>query len=160
MKKSSKIILTTVLSLAVAGGAFAFGSHHYFSNMSAQEKSEMINYRISRKLDLNSEQEVNLELLTGRLAEIMQEVKDNRQDHDKLMQDLISSQTLDQALLLNKIQQKTAAVNEHAPEVVALLAGFVDSLNAEQKAEIKSMIEKRRGHRFGHGDGHRGGWRE
>ena len=40
-------------------------------------------------------------------------------------------------------------INDNAPEMVGLLASFVDSLDAEQKAKIKGMIEKRKGHRFG-----------
>lgn len=153
MKKTSKIILVSVLTLGVAGGVFAFGAHHHYSNMSAQEKAEMISDRIDRKLELNSQQKDNLDALAFHMADLMQQVKQNRQSRFEMMNEILSDGPMDQAALLQKIQDKTTLVNEKAPEVVAKLAVFVDSLDEEQKAEIKQMIEKRQGHRFG---GHRG----
>lgn len=157
MKKSSKIILASVLVVGVAGGAFAFGSHHYFSSMTVQEKSEMFSYHISRKLDLNTQQELELEALTGRISEVMQQVKDNRQKRQELLDDLLITEgPLDQAALLQRINSKTDMVNEKAPEMVALIAGFVDSLDTDQKQELKEMIKTRSGHSFGHRFGRHG----
>ncbi len=154
MKKFSKIIIVSALTLGLAGGAFAFGSHHYFLSMSMQEKADMFSDHVSKRLDLNVVQEDKLDQLTGRVATIMQQVKQNRESHQQFLDQLITDQPLDQAELLAKINQKTAVVNDNAPEMVGLLAEFVDSLNADQKAEIKDMIEKRRGHR----SGRNGGW--
>ncbi|MBT3204864.1 MAG: hypothetical protein HOM14_20590 [Gammaproteobacteria bacterium] len=149
MKKSSKIIIVSVLTLGLAGGAFAFGSHHYFSSMSMHEKAEMFEGHVSKRLDLNDVQQDKLGQLTDRITTIMQQVKQERQDHEQFLQQLITDQPLDQTELLSKINQKTAMINDNAPEMVGLLASFVDSLDAEQKAKIKGMIEKRKGHRFG-----------
>jgi len=149
MKKSSKIILTTALAVGITGAAFAFGSHHYISNMSMQEKSEMFSHHFGNKLDLNEAQQLNLTALTGRAAELMQGVRNDHQSRDEMIEQILSDQPVDQSALLQKINRKTDMVNEHAPEMVSLLAGFVDSLDAEQKAELKQMIEKRRSHRMG-----------
>lgn len=152
MKKTGKIIIASVLAVGVTGAVFAFGSHHYYSNLSMQEKAEMISDRIDRKLDLNDTQKVNLDALTSHVAGLMQQVKDNRQTREELLNGVLSDQALDQAALLQRINEKTALINENAPEVVARLAGFMDSLDADQKAEIKQIIDKRKGHRFaGHG---------
>ena len=149
MKKSSKIILITVLTLGVAGGVFAFGAHHHYSNMSIEDKADLINYRVSRKLDLTDIQQANLEALTAHFAGLIEQARENQQSRQEFMNQMLTDQPMDQAAMLQRINEKTALVNEKAPEVVALLAGFVDSLDAEQKAEIKQMIEHRRGHRFG-----------
>lgn len=156
MKKTSKIILVSVLAIGVTGGVFAFGSHHYFSNLSMQEKAEMISDRIDRKLDLNDVQKANLDELTLHVAGLMQQVKDNRQSREDILNGMLSDQPVDQSLILQAINDKTTMINENAPQVVARLAGFVDSLNAEQKAEIKQMIEKRKGHRYGRHEGKHG----
>ncbi len=150
MKRSSKIILSTVLAIAVSGAALAFGSHHYFSGLTVQEKSEMFTHHFSKKLDLNEVQQANLQALSSRAAEILQTIRQDHQSRDEFIDRILSDQALDQAAILQKINQKTVLVNEHAPELVGLLAGFVDSLDAEQKSELKQMIEKRRSHRFGH----------
>lgn len=146
MKKSSKIILAGVLAISVAGGVFAFGSHHHFSTMSKHEKADMIKHRIGYKLDLTSQQEVHLEALTGRVVELMQQASDHRQVQGYLLNDMVSGQPLDQVALLESTKHKTVFVNEQAPEIVALLAGFVDSLDVQQKQQIKQLIEQRRGH--------------
>ena len=153
MKKSSKIILTTVLSIGVVGGVFAYGAHHHFSNMTAQEKAEMISDRIDRKLELNDLQKQNLDALTLHIAGIVEEVRMERQTRFQMVEDLLSDGPVDQASLVQQINDKTILVNDKAPELVAKLAGFIDSLDAEQKADIKSMIEHRRSHRLNHHGG-------
>ncbi len=149
MKKSSKIIVATVLTVGVAGGVFAFGAHHHYHNMTPQDKAEMISDRIDRKLELNEVQKQNLDDLTFYVADLVQEVRENRQERFTIMDQLLSDAPVDQAALLQKINEKTSKVNETAPELVARLASFVDSLDAEQKAEVKQMVERRGRHGFG-----------
>jgi inhibitor of KinA sporulation pathway (predicted exonuclease) len=120
-----------------------------------QEKTDMFNYHISRKLELNSEQEITLESLTSRFAEITQQLKQQKEDRAQFIEQILAEGPMDQASLLQKITEKTDMVNQNAPEMVALIAQFVDSLDAGQKAELKTMIEKRGnytgfGGRFGH----------
>jgi len=154
MQKSSKIILVTVLTVGVVGGVFAYGAHHHFSNLTAQEKAEMISDRIDRKLDLNDMQKQNLDALTLHLADLVQQARENRQSRFEMLNEVLSDGPVDQAALLQKINDKTALVNEKAPEVVAKLAVFIDSLETEQKAKIQQMIEHRSQHRFGHRHDH------
>lgn len=159
MKKSNKIIIASVVILGISGSVLAFGAKHHFENMSMQEKADMFNYHISRKLDLNSEQEIKLESLSSRFAEIMQQVKQQKEDRSLFIEQIVSEGPMDQTVLLQKITEKTEMVNQNAPEMVALIAQFVDSLDSEQKTDLKKMIEKRGGHRgfsghFGHRQDH------
>ena len=151
MKRSRKIILASVLALGISGAVLAVGSHHYCSTMTMQEKSEMFNYYLSRKLDLNSDQEVRLESLSSRVAAILDKVRQERDQREVLIDELLTNQPLDQAALLGRISEKTDYVDQHAPEVVGLLAGFVDSLDAGQKDKLRQMVKQRHGrHGFGH----------
>ncbi len=79
MKKSSKIIVASVLTVAVAGGVIGCGAHHHFHKMSAQERAEMISDRIDRKLDLDEAQKQNLDDLTLYVADLVQEVRESRE---------------------------------------------------------------------------------
>jgi len=142
MKTSTKIIIATVTTFGIASGVFAFGAHK-FKNMSMHDKAEMINERVSSRLDLNETQETKLETLTDRMATLVQEAKNKSGNHKAMISSFINDQPLDQAAILEKINSKTSVINQHAPEMVGLLANFVDSLNAEQKEEIKEMMEKR-----------------
>jgi len=148
MKTSTKIIIT-VLTLSVAGGAFAFGAHK-FNNMSMHDKAEMMSQRVASKLDLDQIQKGNLNAISSRMLTLMQQTKLQTGDHKTMIQGLITDQPLDQTALLERINAKTSLVNQHAPEMVALLANFVDSLDSEQKAELKEMIGHKMS-RHGHG---------
>lgn len=154
MQKRTKIIIASVLTLGISGAVFGFGAHHHFSHMSLHEKSEMISDRISRKLDLDELQRDNLERFTAHMATVMQQLREDQSMRDQLIETVISDQPVDQAAILGKIQQKTELLNQQAPETVALLASFMDSLSNEQKQTMKKMIEKRRGHRWGHHQQH------
>ncbi|MCP4387774.1 MAG: hypothetical protein GY802_05740, partial [Gammaproteobacteria bacterium] len=60
-----------------------------------------------------------------------------------------------QARALEIVQQKTQMVNEKAPLVVSSLAVFLDSLSAEQKAQLQDFVKNHRHQgRHGHGGGH------
>ncbi|MBL7002894.1 MAG: hypothetical protein ISR69_02560 [Gammaproteobacteria bacterium] len=142
MKKSSKIILATVMVIGVSGAAVGFGKHH-FSNMPLSEKAEMINQRVGDKLELNDLQKDHFSQLTGRVSELMQQAKAERPDKKELINQFLNDQPLDQNALLQKLNDKTQLVNQYAPEVVALLAKFTDSLTTEQKEEVKEMLVKR-----------------
>ena len=60
MQKRSKYLITAVLALGISGTVFGFGAHHHFSQMSLQDKSEMVQLRISQKLDLDDVQQAKL----------------------------------------------------------------------------------------------------
>lgn len=155
MKRSSKIILTAVLITGISGAVFAYGAHRNCHNASVEEKADMMNYYISSKLDLNSAQEVYLEQLTARGAQIFDEVRAERANRQQMVDQLLGEGPFDQTALLQKISDKTQRVNQVAPEMVALIGQFVDSLEVEQKAELKQMLAKRRG--FGGWGRHFGG---
>lgn len=159
MKKSSKIILITLAVVGISGTVMAFGGKQYCNNMNAEDKADMINYLMSRKLDLNTEQEVYLESLTGRVAELAEQAREDRETRQQWVEGLISDQPFDQSTLLQKVNEKTDLIKQNAPEVITLLGQFVDSLNSEQKAELKEFISKRGG--FGGrglGGRHHGHW--
>jgi protein CpxP len=55
----------------------------------------------------------------------------------------VASDTMDQELVLKHVNAKADAVRDQAPAVVAAVADFYDSLNAEQQAQIRSKVEKK-----------------
>ena len=154
MKRSSKIIIASLMALGVSGAVLAYGAHHHCKHASAEDRAATVNHHLSRKLDLNSEQEVHLQALTLRAAEIIEEVRNERDTRQQMIDELLSDETFDQNMLLQKISEKTDLVNRNAPEMVALIGQFVDSLDSEQRAELNSMLSERRGlrgwrHRYG-----------
>ena len=149
MKKSTKIIGLAVLALGVTSGVFAYGAHHAW-RMSPEDKAEYVTGKITEKLELNTTQQENLRKLSVDLIQIMSDFRSDRKAHMETLQQLLSEPTLDQARALQLVQQKTEMINRKAPEIIASLAGFLDSLDGEQKNQLREHFGDRMRHRNEH----------
>lgn len=149
MKKSTKIIAITTLVIGLSTTVFAFAGNGHW-RMSAAEKAEFVNDRITTKLDLTETQKFQLSSLTDDILELAGELKEAKSGHKQLVQQLLSEPTLDQTKALGIIHQTTQMINDKAPETIASLASFLDSLDTEQKAELQSFVEKKMKHKHGH----------
>ena len=141
MKKSTKIIAITVLTLGVTTGVFAYGAHHAWK-MSPEKKAEYVTEKMTENLELNAMQQDNLKLLSATVLEMMSDVRSGRTEHMELMQQFLSDPTMDQARALQMIQQKTQMINDRAPQMIASIAGFLDSLDSEQKKELREHMNE------------------
>jgi len=146
MKLSTKILATVLLVAGGSSAVYAVGKHGDW-HMSAAEKAEFVGDRVAGKLDLDAAQRQNLDSLTGLVAGIMNEAANRRQENYTELSKLLETETFDQSRALELVQSKTSLVNEKAPQVIASLAIFLDSLNAEQKQQLQEIIEHRSGHR-------------
>jgi Spy/CpxP family protein refolding chaperone len=146
MKKSTKIIAIAIVTLGVTSTVFAFGAHHGW-RMSPEDKAEFMTGKITEKLELNTSQQQQLQTLSATVLQIMNDVRSNRVDHMDTVQRMLSEPTLDQSKVLEMIRQKTDMINETAPDVVASIAGFLDSLDAEQKQQLREHMQNRMHHR-------------
>ncbi len=144
MNKSTKIITAVVLTLGVAGGAAAFGKHRFGDP--DKRAAHVVNY-IADELELDATQEQALNVLKDQLMATRVSMKSSWEDTPAELEALFKAETFDQARALEMLNAKTASINEAAPENIAALGNFLDSLNAEQRAEVLEFIEHRRGHR-------------
>lgn len=144
MKRSSKIITAMVLSFGVVGGAVALGKHK-FSDPSVRA-DYAVGY-ISEELELDVVQKQNLDALKDQLLQIQLAVKKTMNPLHEEVRTMISAESFDRTRALEIVNQKTMKVNEFAPDLVIAMGGFLDSLNAEQKAEIVEFIDHKKTHR-------------
>ncbi len=149
MKKSTKIIMASLLALGVSGGVFAYSAHNHWG-MNADEKAEFVTDRVSKKLDLNETQRQNLGALAKDMLALVEEMRNSREAHMNEIQQMLADPVLDQNQALKMIQDKTQAINDKAPAAIASLALFLDSLDAEQKSELQSFVADRMHHRHKH----------
>lgn len=148
MKKSTKIIAITTLVIGLSTTVFAFAGNGHWK-LTTAEKAEFVTDRIASKLELNESQKFQLSSLTDDVLELAGELKETKNGHKLLVQQLLSEPTLDQSKALEMIRQTTQMINDKAPETIASLAGFLDSLNADQKAELQGFIKQKMKHRHG-----------
>jgi len=151
MKKSTKITAAVVITLGVitTGGAYAAKS----MDRDHSKKAEYAVGFIADKLELDTTQEQALSALKDQVLaarDVMQEQMGTARDDVKV---LVEADSFDQAKALEMVNTKTATIDTVAPELIGALGNFLDSLNAEQKAEILDFMESHKG------KGKRGHWR-
>ena len=153
MKLSTRIITVILLVASSSGAVYAFSKHHDWG-MSPEEKKEFVTERVTRKLDLDNQQQQKFAELAGLVVQIMQEAKVTKKQQVAEIEALLSEPGFNQAQALEMVEQKTRMINEKAPLVISYLAGFLDSLSPAQKERIQQFIRHHEHHRHGH-DGQR-----
>lgn len=144
MKLSTRIITAVLLVVGSSGVVYAFSKHGDWG-MSSAEKVEFVSERVSKKLGLDELQRQNFDQLAQTVVEIMQEVKPSREQHINEISELLQEPGFDQARALQMVQQKTRLIDEKAPQVIASLGIFLDSLSAEQRQQLQELMKHRHG---------------
>jgi len=151
MKLSTKITTAVLLVVGSSGAVYAFSKHSDW-HMTPEEKVEFVTDRVTKKLDLDSQQQQNFTTLAETVAQIMLDARATKEQHVTEIGELLQDPSFNQARAMEMVQQKTLMINEKAPLVISSLAVFLDSLNAEQKQQLQDFVKNHRHHR--HGAGH------
>jgi protein CpxP len=135
----------------VFGGLAACGhrhDRHGWSELSTEERAKVrgkVLDRVAGKLQLNADQKQRLAVLADKLeaqrAAFMGQSTYPRQE----LRNLVAGEKFDRTKAQALVNEKTAAVQAKSPEVIAALADFYDSLSASQQAQVREMMDKRRG---------------
>ncbi|MEH6442788.1 MAG: Spy/CpxP family protein refolding chaperone [Oceanospirillaceae bacterium] len=143
MKRSTKIISVIVISISMATGATAYAT--YKQGYGEAHAAFMTSY-VSNKLDLTDSQQIELSALSTKLMALKNNLKPQDKPIAQEITALLSADKLDQQQALAIITDRTALINQAAPEVVAAFANFLDGLNTAQKAEVLEFLEKKQQH--------------
>jgi len=143
MNNMKRIIIATVTFTTLAITATAFAER------GEGKRQEKMVERISSKLELDDTQTQALEEFAAELAETRQLMRGTDGGLRSEFSNLVSAQSFDQGEALNLINERAAAVQANAPELVAAAALFFDGLSEEQKAQVQKFMEKGGRHRHG-----------
>jgi Spy/CpxP family protein refolding chaperone len=144
MKRSVKIITAVVLSCGIAGGAVAYGKHQWGNP--ANKAQHVVSY-VSEELDLDSDQSEKLAVLSDQILQTGKIVREELAANRSELTALIAADSFDQQQAMAMLSSKTALMHQYAPDVLGALGEFLDSLNAEQKAQVIEVMQHKRGHR-------------
>lgn len=147
MNKASKVVIAVVTATGIVVASGAALARRDGGGM------ERMVERVSSRLELDQYQQEALSTLASEMTETRQLMRGDTDLREEFGA-LISAETFDQVAALTMIEQRTAALQANAPELVAAAAGFLDGLNAEQKADIEQFLDR---HDGGHGKGGHGG---
>lgn len=148
MKLSSKAIIAILTLIGGTGAVYAFGKHGGW-HMSTEEKVEFATERVTKKLELDTDQRQKFITLAEAVGQIMAEVRADRQQNIDQISELLQQPNFDQARALQLLQQKTQLINDRAPLVISSLAEFLDSLEPGQKQQLQELLRHRRHGRHG-----------
>lgn len=146
-------IKRTFIGLASAallvGGLTACGSRgHHSGDWSGERVTELRGKaieRLSSRLDLNEAQRQKLGVLADEMLAARTAVRGTGADPRAQMQALVAGERFDRAGAQALLDQKTQAVQGSAPQVIAAMADFYDSLTPAQQAQVREKMARRGG---------------
>lgn len=133
---------------ALAGGLAACGHRAHQGPASPEQLAEWRGKaveRVSRKLELSAEQRQKLDLLADRLLAQRSALMGQGARPREEMRALVAGERFDRARALQLLEEKTRTLQQSTPEVIGALADFYDSLQPAQQAEVRALLDKRRG---------------
>lgn len=151
MKLSTRIVTAVLLVVGSSGAVYAFSKHGDWG-MTPAEKAEFVTERVTKKLELDAAQRQNFSELARLVTGIVTEARAGKREQFEEFSQMIEQPNFDQARALELVRQKTEMINEKAPQVIASLAVFLDSLDDTQKQQVKEFIEHRQRHHDHHGE--------
>ena len=130
------------------GGALVAGSiagcaghrHGWGAADSTEFRARMVE-RVGSKLDLDATQKQKLDVLAQRLQAQRQAMRGTG-DPRAQFKALFAGDRLDQAAAAKLVEEKTAAVRNGSPEVIAAAADFFDHLNPAQQQKVREFMDR------------------
>lgn len=157
MKPWIKRTLIGLFGAAVLVGSLTACGHrpHGFgASMSAEDatqfRTKMVE-RVSSKLELNADQKQRLTVLADKLHEQRTALAGQGKDPRADVKALVAGDKFDRARAQALVTEKTTVLQSKSPDVIAALADFYDSLNADQQQQVRDFMEHRGGRWFRRG---------
>lgn len=136
MKPMKTIIISTLII-----GTVALGASAYANRGGDRFQNHMIE-KITKRLELTDTQVMALDNLVDEVIETRQLMKGDGENMRTEISGLVASDTFDQGKALSMINDRAAALQNNAPELVAAAAVFFDGLDSTQKEEINNFAEQ------------------
>ena len=152
MKHWIKRTLFGFAGLAMVAGSVAgcAGQRHGWSGDSAEFRAKIVE-RVGSKLELDAAQKQKLTVLAEKLQAQREAMRGagGAGDPRSQFKALFAGNKLDQAGATRLIDEKTTAVRNGSPEIIAAAADFFDTLNAAQQQKVRDFMD-RGGRRWSH----------
>lgn len=130
------------------GGALVAGSiagcaghrHGWGAADSTEFRAKMVE-RVGSRLDLDATQKQRLDVLAQKLQAQRQAMRGTG-DPRAQFKALFAGDRLDQTAAAKLVEEKTAAVRNGSPEVIAAAADFFDHLNPAQQQKVREFMDR------------------
>lgn len=143
-----KIALITLAILGVvAAGGIAWARHNGYCP--GGDYLEQVTGRVSRRLDLNDEQNDRLLGFAEALRRLRGDWTERRTQWSDEIERLLAASTLDRDRATDLLAERHQTMAERKRELVDAFADFSDALQPDQRARLAELIAARMQHRWG-----------
>jgi len=139
MKMRTKIACVVLGVFTIVGTAFAYGGKHG----GAEKRIDRMFEHVAKKLTLDAGQQDKLTAAKQAAVAYSEAMQENKKAMRESIAAIVAGDTMDQDLAQQHFNGKADVIQDESPAMVAALADFYDSLNAEQQAEVRKVLEKK-----------------
>ena len=141
MKNRTRYIAAILgaVGIAVAVAGCGHGYRHHEPGDYAVRHIE----RLGKELNLNEAQTAKLNAVTETLRKGRDTMRVKHDEKQKEVLALLDQPKLDRQRALGLVQQTTRDINDHAPEMIAAMGDFYDSLTPPQQQKLREEVKER-----------------
>jgi len=144
--RSFKFLPLLLACGALTASAAALAGPHHFGPRADGDLSGLMFQRLVRgleQLNLNEAQRDNIHALLGASREAMAENREAARDMRRLMHEIVTAETLDEAALAELAEQEGALAAERVTIAATTAHAVLAELDESQRAELEAMREER-----------------
>jgi Spy/CpxP family protein refolding chaperone len=141
MKTRTRYIAAILAAVGIAVAVAACG-HHGHDYGSADYAVRHIE-KLGKELNLNEAQTARLNAVSAMLRKSRETMRTKHAEKQKEVLALLDQPKLDRQRAQSLVQQTSRDINDHAPEVIAALGDFYDSLTPEQQQKLRTEVKER-----------------
>lgn len=137
MKRVWKWLAGLFAGTAIAAGV---GGCYAWHSASPEQRMEWLVERAAEKLSLTPPQRERLVAVKEELGRIRHEAGIGPEQRHEQVAALIAGERFDRAAAQTLVSEKTRQVERYAPQVVAALGDFYDSLDPQQQQQLRDWL--------------------
>lgn len=141
-------VIGAVVALGAFSGCSSYRGHQAGWNATPEQQArhrEHVVDRVASRLDLNEAQKAKLSEFLAKMQAERAAMAAAQPDPRAQMLALVSSDKFDRGGAQALMTKTAAALETRSPQLIAALADFYDSLDANQQARVRDYLQQRRG---------------